>query len=49
MDEIKEAEVVPDAEFEPAIGRAERDDRVGAWRDRVNDEVRRVRDQNEED
>lgn len=43
------ATLVPDAEFEPAIDRAERDDRVGAWRDRVNEEVRRVRDQNEED
>jgi glycerol kinase len=38
------AVLVQDAVFEPAIDRAERDERVGIWRGRVEEEVRRVRD-----
>lgn len=35
--------LVQDAVFEPQIGRDERDERIGTWRGRVEEEVRRVR------
>lgn len=37
------ATLVQESVFEPAIDRATRDERVGSWRERVADEVRRVR------
>lgn len=47
--ETATALLVEDAVFEPAIDRAERDDRVAHWRERVFEEVRRVRDTNVND
>ena len=42
--ETATASLVQEAVFEPAIDRAERDERIGVWRGRVEEEVRRVRE-----